>query len=301
MIHVERPPEPAVLGRRKTRGRHKGKNEREAVEAAFGSHVQAGRDPETFKFDFAVYKDDEVKSALETAFEGKCAYCETFYSASQPMDVEHWRPKGEIHTDEEEASVLKPGYYWLASDWDNLFPSCIDCNRARRQVDVVERRPILLGKANQFPLADEATRVRSHEQSTSLDGEDVLLVDPCSDHPETFFAYTEEGVILPREGLDGEDRKRALASIRVYALNRSALVAERLEVIHRLDHRFRLIDQLADLRQKLTERREHDLAEVVAELILAESRSLDKMMQASSPFAGLARYLIRRARPPSGE
>ena len=47
-------------------------------------------------FDFARYKEASVKTALEKLFHGKCAYCESFYAGLQPVDVEHYRPKGEV-------------------------------------------------------------------------------------------------------------------------------------------------------------------------------------------------------------
>ena len=298
MIRVERSGEPAALDRVFTRGKKKGKTERQVVEDAFAAHmVEPGAKPEAFTFDYKRYKDEAVKEALDEAFAGKCAYCETFYSASQPMDVEHWRPKGEVHLDDEEQTILKPGYYWLAPDWDNLFPSCIDCNRARQQYDVVEERDILLGKANQFPVAAGANHARRHDPEPDLSSEQALLIDPCSDDPEHFFAYTEKGAIIPRDDLDpgDPDRARALASIRVYALNRSALVLERLEVIRRLDHRLRLIDTLADLRAALEEKELPELAEIVAQLIQTEAVTLEAMTAAESPFAGVARFFLRRA------
>ena len=79
----------------------------------------------------AAYKADDVKATLEQAFRGKCAYCESAYSAAQPMAVEHYRPKGEVVI---AGKRTPPGYYWLASAWDNLLPSCTDCNSPRRQV-----------------------------------------------------------------------------------------------------------------------------------------------------------------------
>jgi uncharacterized protein (TIGR02646 family) len=196
VIRVERKAKPAALDQTFTRGKNKGKTERQVVEAALEAHLAPpdSQPLETFTFDYQRYKDDEVKQALEAAFAGKCAYCETFYSVSQPMDVEHWRPKGEVHL--ADGTVLKPGYYWLASDWHNLFPSCIDCNCARQQHDVIEQKRILLGKANQFPLADETVRVRSHDPEPDLNVEQALLVDPCNEDPERFFSYTEEGAIV---------------------------------------------------------------------------------------------------------
>src|SRR6266404_2065479 len=68
------------------------------------------------EFPFKIYKQPYVKEAIEKIFHKKCAYCETFYIVAQPVDVEHFRPKGAVVVGKEK----KPGYYWLASEWTNL-------------------------------------------------------------------------------------------------------------------------------------------------------------------------------------
>ena len=70
-----------------------------------------------YSFEFKVYGDELLRIALNAQYRYKCAYCETFYGASQPVAVEHYRPKGEIVEGDER---VKPGYYWLAASWDNL-------------------------------------------------------------------------------------------------------------------------------------------------------------------------------------
>lgn len=77
------------------------------------------------------------------------------------MDVEHYRPKGGYL--DPDGTLCQPGYYWLAADWNNLFPSCIDCNREREQI-MVKGQAKKLGKANKFPLVDagEAEIVPAH-------------------------------------------------------------------------------------------------------------------------------------------
>src|SRR5688572_8642628 len=64
-------------------------------------------DPDKKSFTYAAYKGADVKSALETLFHGKCAYCETRYSASAPVDIEHYRPKGAVAED-----PAHGGYWW---------------------------------------------------------------------------------------------------------------------------------------------------------------------------------------------
>src|SRR6185369_2016739 len=114
-------------------------------------------------FDFKAYKSADVNAALTAEFHGKCAYCESPYEATHPVDIEHYRPKGGYVKDNK---LTKPGYYWLAADWMNLLPSCIDCNRRRRQKFKDEPEQ-LAGKANLFPIADEtkrATRPRAERR-----------------------------------------------------------------------------------------------------------------------------------------
>ena len=128
MIKVDRSfiAEPAVLS-----ARYKGKTEQERAIAKFLKHIEEGQDPLKFKFNYTAYTKKPLKKALTVLFHGKCAYCESRYAGSQPMDVEHWRPKGKVET----ANGEYPGYYWLAATWANLLPSCIDCNRSRKQYD----------------------------------------------------------------------------------------------------------------------------------------------------------------------
>src|SRR5688572_13150422 len=76
-------------------------------------------------FEFKAYGDELLRNALNQHYGYKCAYCETFYGASQPVAVEHYRPKGEVIDGDER---VRPGYYWLAANWENLLPSCTDCN-----------------------------------------------------------------------------------------------------------------------------------------------------------------------------
>ena len=83
----------------------------------------------TKSFDFSVYKSNDVRVALRLLFGGCCAYCEAIYEDTQQVDVEHYRPKGGI---EESRGHL--GYWWIAMRWDNLLPSCADCNRRRKHV-----------------------------------------------------------------------------------------------------------------------------------------------------------------------
>ena len=150
-----------------TRRDRKGRTEQERAIEFYRDESNHGR-----SFPFRAYRDPAVKEALERLFRGKCAYCESRYAGIQPMDVEHWRPKGEVHTDEGE---VKHGYYWLAASWDNLFPSCVDCNRVRKHWIEPECVELLRGKGNRFPLAPGL----DHAAAPGEEGDEVpLLLNP---------------------------------------------------------------------------------------------------------------------------
>lgn len=201
MIRVKLPPAPQGL------------LDRGAIELAkarthFGD---AGRTGETFPF--AAYKLDEVKAALNEAFHFKCAYCESYFGATQPLDVEHFRPKSGVLVG---ARLVWGVYYWLAARWGNLLPSCTDCNRPRKQLlpDGTEQT---LGKANQFPLSSEAKRAAAEGQEK---GEPRLLVHPCLDDPTKHLSFEPDGIISWKS-------RKGRESIRVYALLRRGLVQAR--------------------------------------------------------------------------
>jgi uncharacterized protein (TIGR02646 family) len=313
VIQVERPEEsrPGALDKlysnRVGPPKIPGEKERDAVIQRIVEHRQqvadeaanppTGRDPvrlEDFKFPYERYGDREVSNALRLLFHGKCAYCESRYAGVQPMDVEHWRPKGEVV--DETAGSIKPGYYWLAAEWDNLLPSCIDCNRARTQFDAMERKDIVLGKKNQFPVEDPGVRTKRHEEDPDFTGgsETPLLINPCLEDPEALLQYDEDGLILPKaQDSTSFAHRRAAASIRVYALNRADLVAERRALVLRLDHRLRMIDKLGEIRASLTDRQE--AADALADLISGEIDLVLEMIEPNQPYAGLARQLIRDA------
>ena len=159
--------------------------------------------PKDSKFNFRAYKGEDVRHALESLFHGKCAYCESRYDVSGPVDVEHFRPKGEV-----EDVPDHPGYWWLAAEWTNLLPSCLDCNRRRYQptpksfasisgiLDAAHRSgftPILTGKEACFPIAGSGSRMPgpppSSQAAAAIAAEQGLLLDPCSDDPADHLRF----------------------------------------------------------------------------------------------------------------
>lgn len=293
MIRVDRNGvlEPASLKRPYGGGRFKGKTEAERVAIEFADHVRAGGTPETFSFTYERYSDADVKFALNQLFGGKCAYCETRYAATQPVDVEHWRPKSEVHErDANGVRIVLPGYHWLASAWENLLPSCIDCNRERGQKDYVTGVEETLGKANQFPV--NGPRLAPPAPGAPPVVEDVLLLNPCVEDPREHLDFRDDGAVLPRQ-----DSPKGLASIRVYALNRTELALDRLGIARLVEQRLRTIEGLARAIRDpaLPENVRRDLQDLVAH----EIDTLHEMAEPDREYAALARQLIEESAPPS--
>jgi len=99
-----------------------------------------------FSFNSDIYGAKSVKNKLKGVQRNKCCFCEARVAHVSHGDVEHFRPKGGFQQDEGD-ELIKPGYYWLAYDWSNLFLSCQICNQ--------------IHKKNLFPLADP-TQSKGH-------------------------------------------------------------------------------------------------------------------------------------------
>jgi len=290
MIHVERnhaaPPNLLEAGAAEQTKAHEAWTKYlAAVEKAKAAGTKLPKRP---KQSFSQYKSVPVKELLIELFHGKCAYCESFYSSTQPMDVEHFRPKGAV-ADEDDHS----GYYWLAATWENLLPSCIDCNRKRNQDDVVVGETISLGKKDRFPIG--GTRARTPEDS--LPRERARLIDPTIDDPDHLLRFdTELGIVVPRAG-GGVNRSRALHSIEVYGLNRSGLVTDRLHVLRLIDHHLEVIRLLTTVRNELDDKDLDRLRDIVDEVIGLEIQAILDMRDPSRPYSGMARQVIAELAP----
>lgn len=125
-----------------------------------------------------------------------------------------------------DGKLRKPGYYWLAATWSNLLPSCIDCNRARTQ-EFLDEDPRVAGKANKFPIADEAKRARRPGQEIH---EERLLLHPCLDDPDVQLVFLDKGEVYPKVDGAGMASPMAICSIDIYGLNRKGLVGARASV-----------------------------------------------------------------------
>lgn len=253
MIRVERTREPAVLRSKKAR------RERRLAAEKFGSWEQ---DLPVPKFEFKVYRDREVKRQLEELFHRKCAYCEARYRVVTAGDVEHFRPKRPV-IEEDGKTKSPPGYWWLASDWDNLLPSCPRCNRYMLDEEMRPDgtvRETKGGKGSRFPLLDPGHRATKPRQVAR---ERPLLLHPCQDDPKRHLEFTDSGLVRPRAGAEEKHEPKGAKTIEVCALNRYSLVQARREALEKL--------------------------------LLAIASPLDspeRYVEADQPFAGMSRQAI---------
>ena len=240
-------------------------------------------------FSFKAYKANNVRTRLLQDFYDKCAYCESRYSTTSPVDVEHFRPKGRIKGEKGD------GYWWLAMSWDNLLPSCIDCNRHRTQqtaappegtgngpvlkddLSSVSWKTLTTGKQDAFPITGTRLAARTYD----YDAEGALLLDPCRDEPNLHLHFHIDataplGLVLPKADTGPTTRQhliltpktkttaaiqahaahirvsaRGAVSIQTYGLNRIELIRERTRVLRRLEFFGRLLVRATGIIEEL--------------------------------------------------
>ncbi|NII25181.1 TIGR02646 family protein [Pseudoflavitalea sp. X16] len=242
------------------------------------------------KFDFCAYNSDEVKIALKKLFNGKCAYCESPILTVTVGDIEHFRPKAAIVTDKKK--MLKPGYYWLAADWDNLLLSCNNCNRKITQEEF-EGGAFTMGKANQFPIDDERARCKSHTGDLAKEEKVRLLINPCTEDPEEYLEYLDNGAIKAKNQPDRFKIKKAEQSISVYALLRDPLVKERAKLVKDIQYH---ISVLLSTREEIVKAKKAGIKPWEDSCYERLMQTLDKLSQyiaPDQPYSAIAKQFIQ--------
>ena len=195
-----------------------------------------------FEFDNTIYGHDEVKSLLRTVQSGKCCFCEAKIEHISYGDVEHYRPKaGWVQNTEQ---LNKPGYYWLAYDWNNLFLSCEICNQRH--------------KKNYFPLFDNAKRSISHQQDVRE--ESPVFIKPDIEDPENFIEFREE-IPFARNG-----QERGEGTIAMLRLDRETLNERRREKLGLIRQLYDLAKDIPETNPELKEKAVHFIKSRAPEL-----------------------------------
>lgn len=212
MIRIHRPAgAPAILA-------DKGKKKQRALCSAYSRSPEAYTSgANAFKWgsrEKRIYGHESVKKALIAMQHGKCCFCESKITHIAYGDVEHFRPKAG-YRQEPGDPLGRPGYYWLAYEWSNLFLACELCNQRFKEC--------------LFPLREPSQRATCHEHDVSREG--PLLIDPARESPQDHLSFRGE-IAYPIGG----DLMGA-TTIEVLGLNREPLVErrrDRLEYLRRL-------------------------------------------------------------------
>jgi uncharacterized protein (TIGR02646 family) len=250
MIRIRKPADPpAVLA---ARGRKETKANRDAYDSDPVSYDDGST---TFSFDSSLYGHDSVKQSLIAAQYGKCCFCEAKITHIAYGDVEHFRPKAGYR--QEPADPLsRPGYYWLAYEWSNLYLACQMCNQRF--------------KKNTFPLRDAGRRCRDHRGD--LTQEEPLFLDPGVVEPEEHIEFAAEQPMAKNGSLQG------LVTIEALGLRREPLRERRFDRFKMLE----LLQKVVHLLPGDSEGREaRDL--------------LNAAVRDDAEYAGMARSLLRRS------
>lgn len=222
-----------------------------------------------FKFKSSIYGHSTVKQQLIDEQSGKCCFCEARFTSNGFGDIEHFRPKGG-YLQKKSDKIKRPGYYWKAYDWDNLFFSCEVCNTRY--------------KKNYFPLKEETRRAKSHHDNTG--GEQPLLVHPSQDDPETHIGFRRE-VGFPKD-------EKGDKSISAYGLNRDALLEKRREFLNNVKNN-EIISRL-DLENMTTQDKQNILdtfnmsEEELEDLVMKARLFMERAAHPGSPFASMVRH-----------
>ncbi|MBF9222385.1 HNH endonuclease family protein [Hymenobacter ruricola] len=269
MIRIAKSPAvPAPLGTRGARHLKKLQETQEADPAACrvaDNKLLESRD--------GIYNDNRVKERLRADQHDKCCYCESYFSSTSYGDVEHFRPKGGYRQDAADA-LHKPGYYWLAYNWHNLYFACQLCNQRF--------------KGNYFPLRNPADRAQSH--ADFLSDEQPLLPDPATEDPAAHLSFVDDAA----QALD----ERGAGCIWVFGLDRPELIKRRAERLKSIKQA-RLLAGL-DMSRPLAPAiagffRELKLSYADAVEMVAEAQRIwDTAALDSAEFAGMARAYFRR-------
>lgn len=170
-----------------------------------------------FSFSNDIYGHKSVKDALILAQHKKCCFCERLIGGDG--DVEHFRPKS-AYKQKKGDKLKRPGYYWLAYDWSNLYLSCSACNQRQ--------------KGNLFPLIDPQARADSHIDDINV--ENPLFINPGTDEPSQHIDFRGE-VLYPING-----SIKGKPSIENLNLNRSILNEARLRHLQVLKKLHQIIE-----------------------------------------------------------
>lgn len=199
-----------------------------------------------------------VKPAIVELFQNKCAYCETPVTGDARGEIDHYRPRHNAAG--LDADDVRPDHYlWLGYEWTNLYLSCLNCNRHKRNLFPIAGRPAPFGASGD-----------------ALAAEEPLLLDPCTDDPAQSLAFLRSGRVRARD-------ERGKITIHALGLNRSSLVKSRAEIA----------EQCLTLLDRASMASSAEQVKAAAPI----HEALKAMADDSAPYSATARELVGKRLP----
>jgi uncharacterized protein (TIGR02646 family) len=222
----------------------------------------------TFEIAPDIYGHALVKAQLIAEQGGKCCFCEANSTANSYGDVEHFRPKGAYSTTAS-GRLKRPGYYWLAYDWENLFFACQICNGKY--------------KKNYFPLDNETQRARNHTFDHRT--EQVAILHPVTDEPADHLTFNQHIIV--------DKTPKGQRSIKGFGLDREQLNRDRERHLQNVRNNVALAGFDLDT---ATQAKKDGLSSdfklpwsILEQLILTAKQEVAKAARADQPFALMVR------------
>lgn len=229
-----------------------------------------------------------LKERLSKLLFKKCWFCETPVPRSDNA-VDHFRPKGRVS----DAAAPHSGYSWLSYELRNFRFACTYCNSRRLDVE----NGTAGGKADRFPLIEEAARVYAVDPAV-IDYEDLLatvhmerpaILDPCDPEDwQLLGCRRENGQPCPTSE-DPDTAQRVTTSIEVYHLDHEPTCKQRHTVAGQL---------LEKIREAKGAYLEMDATQASQRRFRNITTEVHRMIRMKAPYSGEMHFLLRGQRSP---
>ena len=161
----------------------------------------------------------ELFIPLHNLSNGKCWYSEALGVMSD-RDIDHFRPKSKAKNIDGIPRRDEDGYWWLCYDYENYRFSSQYSNEPRKDKFIVDKGTG--GKWHYFPLFEDSTVAKTKMRCKD---EEIMLLDPCDEDDPYLLTFDSKGKAIPNSAaiLNANDKRRVLASIKLYNLDHTPL------------------------------------------------------------------------------
>lgn len=221
-----------------------------------------------------------LRKLMEQLSYGKCFYTEVKIVGALP-DIDHFRPKSRVHSDDLAKGEQHSGYWWLAFYEKNFRYCCQTANRLAKDLYAGET----LGKGTRFPLATDGKRACQPEDLP--DNENPLLLDPAKREDVELLFFDDVGKAIPKPNSNLQESLRVNVSIQCYNLNEQSIANRRGHFCTEATHMAEEVQELDEKSQAVgltrTEKRQ----------LIEKKIKLYEMIQPYAEFSSAVRCTLR--------